>query len=56
MWMLTAKAYYLFGIKMSISNYLGSLSLIFFLSIAVVVNIVESAKCIVNYLKNKQWL
>lgn len=52
--MLTAKAYYLFGIKMSISSYLGSLSMIFFLSIAVIVNIYESIKDIRNYLKSKQ--
>lgn len=55
MWMLVAKAYYLFGIKMSISSYIGSLSILFFATVALLVNIVETVKLITNYLKNKQW-
>lgn len=53
MWTLVAKAYYLFGIKMSISNYIGSLSILFFATVALLVNIVETAKLINNYLKKK---
>jgi hypothetical protein len=56
MWILTASEYYLLGIKMSITNYIGSLCIIMFASIAVVVNLVETVKDIKNYLKEKQWI
>jgi hypothetical protein len=53
MWWLKAKAYYLFGIKMSINSFIGSIIILFFMSLVLAVNIIEETTRLYKYIKNK---
>lgn len=55
MWLLKGKIYYLYGIKMTINSFIGSLLITFFVCVVVLANIIELVEIIKEKLKQKQW-